>query len=159
MPHGTEASPNWALPPNSWYTALWDKSGCHFKSLSLGRVCYAATDNWNPIQQKSMHMYTKRYAQECLLYHRLQKTIGNNLKSPSKGDLKIMIYSCNGIHFSSENEWIEATCDNMDHLETILGKKTIAEGYVQLGSIYIKFQIMQNSTISCLWILTYVTKT
>lgn len=72
------------LPAEPWpkflYTALWGIMKCCFKPLSFGIIRYAATDNWNHIQQKSVHMCTQRYVQKCLLYHCLKKqTIGNNL--------------------------------------------------------------------------------
>lgn len=143
--------------PKFLHTALWGITKCCcFKLRSFGIICYAATDNWNHIQQKSMHMCTKRYVQKCLLYHCLQKqTIGNNLNLHQEKNkiFKIMICSYNGVHFSSENEWIGTTCVDVTISKQHWAQKQVAEGYVQLGSIY-----MQNSTILCLWMLIYIGK-
>lgn len=142
--------------PKFLHTAWWDITKCCLKLQSFGIICYAATDNWNHIQQKSMHMCTKRYVQKCLLYHCLQKqTIGNNLNLHQEKNkiFKIMICSYNGVHFSGANEWIGATCVDVTISEQHWAQKQVAEGYVQLGSIY-----MQNSTILCLWMLIYIGK-
>lgn len=64
--------------------------------------------------------------------------------------------------FVQRNEYISAA--RMNELELHVSttrtfskqhwaQKQVAEGYGQLGSIYRKLEIMQNSTIFCLWIL------